>query len=425
VRQVGEGSLTAVLLTALVSRLLLAAAAFAAARDPATFATGDSPRYLQLATSLVRDGRFWTADGPELFREPGYPLLLAFGIAVGHPTLFAILAQAVFGCLTTYFVWRTAVLVLPAQVAFVCALACAIEPSLVLWSVKIAPEALFTMFIAMAAWGLTYYLRTDAIGWLLVSAVAVVGATYTRPVSYFLPLWLAAVLLMVLRSRPWAYRLIPIAAFLTTCALLLGAWQVRNAVVGGYYGFSTQIDDVIGRAAPAAVASAETGRRFSDADYFERPGPDGQQTPAHMRNAGFKAVLRAPATFAWLYSRAIFRTVFHPGAVPYLELFGYQAGALEQEVFDRGSIAGLIAAYRGYRAVFWATVVLMAALLPYLLLPAIVMIRPAVPDPRIRWALAAIVIYFVLISGVPTSQSRFREPMMPILAVLAGYVIYL
>jgi hypothetical protein len=254
-----------------------------------------------------------------------------------------------------------------------------------------------------------------------VTAAGVASATYVRPVSYFLPLWLAISVMFAV--QPWRRRAIHALALLAACALLLGPWQWRNAAVAGYAGFSTQIDDVIGRAAPGAITAAETGGRYSDSHYFERPGSASPDSAANVRASGIRAIGRAPATFARLYLRGMFRTIFHPGAVPYLEAFGYPVDALGQVIFDQGSIAGLAASFREYPAVFWAAVILTAALVPYLLLPAIALIRRDPPHMRIKWALAGIVAYFVIVSGVPTSQSRFREPMMPMLAVLMGFAV--
>src|SRR5262245_41147206 len=136
-------------------RLLLLAAASAAGGGSSAFQTADSQQYLQLAESLLREGRFEGPTGPELHRTPGYPLLLAACLATGHAQLAALLLQAALGCATAWLVYR---LVLDARgdavAAERCALLCAIEPVQLAWGARIMSETLLTFFVTACAWAL-------------------------------------------------------------------------------------------------------------------------------------------------------------------------------------------------------------------------------------------------------------------------------
>src|SRR5688500_3905885 len=88
-------------------RLALFAVVLTVRADTAAFHTTDSVRYLELAASLGRFEGFGTGGSPELFRLPGFPLLVAVAGWIGHPTHWTIVLQALAGAITTLicFAW--------------------------------------------------------------------------------------------------------------------------------------------------------------------------------------------------------------------------------------------------------------------------------------------------------------------------------
>ena len=80
-----------------------------AARGPSAFLANDSTSYLAPAASLATSGAFLDAGGqPEIFRVPGYPLLLAAGHLGRAPLAFALLAQLALSALLVWRVWALA-----------------------------------------------------------------------------------------------------------------------------------------------------------------------------------------------------------------------------------------------------------------------------------------------------------------------------
>ena len=87
----GHRRLWLALAAGLALRLILIAAAWEV-RGPDAFLSPDSRTYLDPATSLGSRYTFTNAAGqPEIFRTPGYPLLLACGVIIGHPIAFALI----------------------------------------------------------------------------------------------------------------------------------------------------------------------------------------------------------------------------------------------------------------------------------------------------------------------------------------------
>lgn len=423
-------SVTALMVVALALRLLLPAAAIARTGDLGSLETGDSREYLGLATALVEKGEYVDAAGPHLFRPPGYPLQLALGVLIGRPFLTAIVVQALLGSLTVYLIYLTARLLLRDRRAAVFAgIASCVEPVMLHWNAKLMAEGMLTTFVTLFAYALLRYLtRSLPLRWLIVAALAASGAAYAKPIAYFLPAWTTAILLACAARAPDRGRRVRDAAlFLGVCAAALGLWQVRNGLVSGYFGFSSQMDRIISLPAPAAVVAAREGRSFSEVrdefkTKYEKPGFETSEFYAAARRRGFEALWSAPGTYAWIHIKGMLQTLFNPGAIPYLVMLQLHS-ELEgtgRVVKDQGSIAALLQARRREPLVFWVTLVLGLVLLPYLLLPAIALLRSDAPDRTARLVLAAVALYFLALSGGAWGQSRFRHPMMPSLCVLAA-----
>lgn len=421
-------SLNRLLLLAFCLRLLLPAAALILTGRSEAFETADSAKYLRLAEALVREGRYYDGGEPEIFRPPGYPLILSLGVLVNHPYAVPILLQALLGTLTVYLIYRCALLLIgDKHVAIACGLLGAIEPVLLVWSSAIMAETLLTACVTLAVWALLRHLNDDSKGWLLAAAGATSAAAYVKPIAYFLPLAIATVLLVwAVRSIQLRQRLGHTAIFLAVCLVALAPWHIRNGVASGYYGFSTQIESSIALSKPAAVVAAAQGRPFSEVwqeFHTSQQGPRDSAVYASHRGRGVSIILAALPTYIQIHLRGMGRTLFHPGAIPFLQLFGLHpaSGGVDAIILDRGSVEALSRTLRTHPLVFWTTLVFGLWLLPYLLLPALGLLRLKAPGTQWRLMLGGLAAYFVFLAGGPWGQSRFRHPIMPILCVLAGY----
>jgi 4-amino-4-deoxy-L-arabinose transferase-like glycosyltransferase len=417
-----------VVAVAVVVRLLLAASAWTVTQDPARFLTADSGQYLRLAGSLAFDHRFERANGPELYRPPGYPAFLAPGVLIGHPVIIAIALQALLGGVLVWLVWLIARRLFEPRTAFLCALLAALEPGLIVWSNTIMAETLLSVWVTAIGFALVVHLDEGRLRWAATAGAATAAAAYVKPVAYFLPLWIAATLTAFgARGSSRANRMKSAAVFLITAVVLLAPWQIRNGVVGGYWGFSTQAEGMLSSSLPASVSAIDNGRTFlnerSRYDQYRNTGPVSAPSYADARRRGVALILASPLIYARIHVAGMIRTLIDPGALPYLDLFGLRTGwaGIARVVNDRGAIAGLVQAARDDRLVFWSVSVMFVISIGYLL-PAIA----GVWIWRGHWSaphlvLASVVVYFVLVSGGPWGQSRFRQPIMPVISVLAGY----
>jgi hypothetical protein len=416
---------------AVVLRLALLAGAWLAA-GPSTLLASDSASYLDLAAAIARTGSFTSAGGaPEIFRTPGYPALLAPGVALGHPVVFAIAAQLLLSACLVVVVHRAAWELADRRAASLCAMAIAVEPTLALWSVKVMPETLLALAVAVFARHSIRYLAGGDGRDALVAAVAICAGAYAKPAAY--PLVVGAALVLpghaVLGRRPGAVRKAALAA--VVIAALLAPWHVRNAMATGYRGFSTLGAHAMYLSVGGSVAARRADRPFADertrrwSALMRDHGAGARESPAaiaSMWDEGRRALLAHPADYLAIHAGGMARTLLEPGAVEYLRLFGAypRSGGLLGVAVDAGAAAAVRRLVAGDARALVLSLLLLAILLPYLVLPLVAARRLPRPSRPAFAVLAATALYFLVVSGGVAGSSRFRVPMLPPLVLMAS-----
>ena len=382
-------------------RIAVAAAAWHV-RGVDAFLTPDSREYLQLASSLSSGHGFTNALGqPEIFRAPLYPVLLL----VAPPIVRTIALQLLLTVAIVELTFRLARRLLDDErLAAICALIVAVEPTMLLWSVKVMPETLFALCVLAFA----YAVIAGRAGW---AAAALCAAVYAKPAAY--PLVVLAALLLLVRAPRRAL------VFAAVSIALLAPWHVRNAMRAGYAGFSTLFDRTMYVSVGGALEARAEHRSFAAVrlDRLAQAPP-----PSSMRSRGWRQLMASPAAYARIHAEGMARTLFDPGAIEYLRMFGAYpetGGALAHAV-DRGMAGGTVDFARRNPLAFWASIVLAVVLLPLIVLPLVAALRR--PGAAF-FVLAAISVYFVVISGGPPGNSRFRATIVPFLAVMSAKLL--
>ncbi|MFW6133858.1 MAG: glycosyltransferase family 39 protein, partial [Planctomycetota bacterium] len=224
--------------------LILAAAVrvallLAAWGEPGRLLTPDSHEYAALARSLG-NGEGFTADGqPEIFRTPGYPMLLLIGTVFQAARLQAVaVVQVLADVLLVYLTYLLAMLTVADRRAALAAAGWqAVCVVAVVSSVRILSDGTYACLLTLALCLVAAHLRTGR-WWALLSGAGVTAAAcYVRPVGLSMAVVMAAVLLT--RRRRWRRT----AAFAGVVAALLSPWVVRNWTEARYAGFSSFATD--------------------------------------------------------------------------------------------------------------------------------------------------------------------------------------
>jgi hypothetical protein len=206
---------------------------------------GDTGAYLRVASVLSN----WSLDGYDGTRVPGYPAFLALA---GQDPDTVWLGQMVLGLLISLMLfwigWR---MMASPPIGFLAGMAYNLSPGQVFFEANLLSETLTTFFlVSSTALLLLHNRRSDhlkqrhrAISWLAIFIAIMLGITssmagLTRPLFYFLPLWL---LPFVWHSSGGSLRerIKVTVSFGIPVVLLLGGWllYMRSA----YHVFSPSV----------------------------------------------------------------------------------------------------------------------------------------------------------------------------------------
>lgn len=366
----------------------------------------DSRDYLLLAHHL---GQLLTPPRGLLsltvFHPPGYPAVVRLGEVFGG-TVGVLAMQVVLAGITlvaTFAVGRR----LGGQAAGVVALVIvALEPLSVLYTGLLMSETVFTALLMCSVWALLCAWRSASWRWILLAGFLLGLSVLIRPVALYLPVVLVPVTVAVV-SQSRGRKALMAAALLIGFCVPVGAWVVRNAeIAGGPMVSSVDSYNLLAYRAAGAVA-AETGVTMDEAsraltDQLRsrvRPGDSEYAIAAVERDQALRIIRQHPRGLVISSARGFAHVVLAPGL-----------GVVDATSPDLPRpVRTLLALYAGGIAV----AVILGALAGALLL-----LR------RGRWRVAlgviAVAFYLIVVSSGPEGESRFRVPILPLLAVLAG-----
>ncbi len=391
----------------LVAVLLRVLAFWVVTQHPERAISPDSPAYLELSRHFVE--AFVAADAEyrsdSVRRTPGYPLFCHLWFRLFTDSVTSILvAQNVLSLICVGIVFVLARRMVGPEAASWAAVLVAMDPLAITYSNMIRNEVLFTVVLALGVlqWH-SSLTRPHA------ASVAAVGllfglATLVRPVTTYLILFLVPAD-MWLRRRRAANALIGvwmIAGFL----IPVGGWIARNHQLTGHAVISSIEDENLLHYRVAGAVAEENGEKRTV--VAQRLLAEAARLPAGSMPSVAVAfdkstVLRLLAQYPYGVAVSTIRGFGHL-------LFGPGTGSLNQLLFDKGDegafvISSSLAAY---------------LLVVYLGLAVgvVCLTRQGRSEPLVL--LGTIVVYTVLICSGPEGYSRFRAPLMPLFAIVAG-----
>jgi 4-amino-4-deoxy-L-arabinose transferase-like glycosyltransferase len=427
--------LRSILLLAFILRTIIFGAAYFSLRDNTAFYAKDTWSYLQPAMELVTAGSFTAFGEPELFRTPGYPLLLSLGVQLGHVEIVTIALQILLSCVTTYLVFKIALeLFDDDRTARWGALLYSIEPLSLIACIWLLSETLFATVLAALLLSLLRFVKQRNATQLWLTAILLAVAAYVRPIGYWLPLVLTMVIATwSIVKREW--QLISSALILSLISFaLLGLWQVRNYRQTGFGGFSVaanynlyfhQVAALRAQAEQRAFYEVMDEMGFYDREKYLQSHPEQRdwtlaQRSEFMRQAGLQAIWSAPLRFAKLYLRGLALTVFDPGAAEYLRLFRLypRSGRLLNTLVNDGIVSVAINIMSKQPVLFALSALFGLWLLVNYALGLFALKGQVLTLPLIL--LLVTTLYLLALSGGTLASGRFRMPIMVVVCMLAG-----
>ncbi|HUR93845.1 MAG TPA: glycosyltransferase family 39 protein [Gemmatimonadales bacterium] len=402
-----------ILLIALVLRAAVAAAALH--RD--TMTSPDTLTYVRPAQSMLAVGRFESYGAPELARTPGYPVLLAVGERAGAVMPVTLALQVLLATLTVACVAALALeLGREARVAALAATLCVFEPSGIIYTAKLLTETPFTTVVTAMLVVLTRWVRGHRTRYLVMGGALLALGCYVRPILYYAPLILAAMIGLIAwrRHARGARAFLDALMFVLIAGAPLVAWRARNMAVAGYDGFSAITDVNLFYYRAGGVVARRSGRAIDEVlmEMRREFGPDsvfaaGDRAARGRERAAKYYAMRTRARV--ILAGDPVAVVLDAGAAAARMVFGRDTSewALLLGV-EEGSLAWLV--IKAVLTVLW---------LPVLMLAAVGLWRG-------RWDFALLLpallvsVYLLALSAGPEAYSRFRLAVVPVLCVLAA-----
>ncbi|MBM3970424.1 MAG: glycosyltransferase family 39 protein [Planctomycetes bacterium] len=245
----GRTWLIAILLVALVLRLLTAYVVQQKVGDQLCLIAGDAEGYWQLARKIAAGEEFSFADPPRrVHRMPGFPAVLALSMKLfGESPLAARCLLAMIGtaaCGTVYLLGRQ---LFDERVGLIACGLTAVSPVMTGFSVLLLSETLFALTLTMSVWCAAKWLSADsrhpaadspyAIVGPIITGVSIAIATHVRPswllagpVLAFVAVWFC---------KPRRKTILEAAVMLLALFGALLPWAWRNHSVCGHWVFTT------------------------------------------------------------------------------------------------------------------------------------------------------------------------------------------
>ncbi|HEY0604215.1 MAG TPA: glycosyltransferase family 39 protein [Herpetosiphonaceae bacterium] len=428
-----------IVLAAIVLRLLVFAYI---AHEPRKFYTYDSDGYDRRAMNLLRYGVFASEKEPpltpDLDRTPVYPVMIAGVFAVaGHTPGAVILLHILLAGVTALLTFMLArELGLPSSVGVLAALIFAVDPLSIMTTNYLLTETLFTTLLVGSVWAVVRFWNSGLWRWLLLSAVLVALTSLTRPISQFLPIAMLPLFVLAARKGQRRLWLAAGAVFAVLSLALTYTWAVRNYNATGLFTLSTISDtNLIYYRARAVLAEAEGTSQDQAWDKLEarinqiaaERGLSTAETIDLQREEALAIFTRYPGLTVKMLAKGVGRLLFDPGYTitcaqldrqsTAFDCFPGRSSMNEPGLVDKAlGRLGQMSLVQQF-TLFFSTILL-----------GVVYLSAALGTLRLfrerRWLILGLlfllIAYFVGLSAGGEANSRFRIPVVPFLAILAG-----
>jgi 4-amino-4-deoxy-L-arabinose transferase-like glycosyltransferase len=434
-----QWTLGLIVIAAIALRLLVFAYI---AHEPRKFYTYDSDGYDRRAMNLLRYGVFASEKAPpltpDLDRTPVYPVVLA-GVfaAAGHTPAAAILLQILLAGVTALLTYGLArELGLSARVGLLAALIVAIDPLSIMTTNYLLTETMFTTLLVGSAWTIVRFWNSGSWRWLLLAALLVALTSLTRPISQFLPLALLPLFALAARKGQRRLWLAAGAIFAVLSLALTYTWAYRNYRATGLFTLSTISDtNLIYYRARAVLAEAEGTSQDEAWDKLaariERTAAQRGLSPAEtielQRQEALAIFTRYPGLTVKMLAKGVGRMLFDPGYTITCAQLDRQSTAFDcfpgrSSMNEPGLVGKALGKFGQMTPVQQGTLLFSTALLAILYLGAALGTLRLFQERRwlILGLLFLLIAYFVGLSAGGETNSRFRIPVVPFLAILAG-----
>jgi 4-amino-4-deoxy-L-arabinose transferase-like glycosyltransferase len=390
------------------------------------FIHDDTASYVDSARSLLH-GAFARGGSPEIFRTPGYPVLLLPAVAFRHFEIPALMENILLTAFCAWLIFKIVNELFPrSPAALWAALLYGLEPLSFLSSEKLITETLFCAQLLLFTWIMLRFLKKPTYFLLLLAGVAAGSATYTRPVTMFLGLWLILLLVLFPQSLPLRQRLARAAIFPLIFVATLAPWILRNYLVAGYPGFAGVADYNLyfySAAAVEAKVEHESFAELNDARQYLNRHPEQStwsegQRYLFQRKSAQRTLQRHMLVYIPIHLQGCAVVVLDPG-IAEIKIFNLlpERTGLFADSQELGAVQAAWRFTRSHLSAIFPLIFLEVLLLLYYLLAVLGLRR--LPS-GVAFLFCMMAAYFTLVSGGPFGMARYRTPIVPLVCISAA-----
>lgn len=388
--------------------------------------TLDSKSYIDLSEIIRFGGTFQDPVGEEdLRRPPVYPAFLSlFQTKAGLLQPGVSLAQiGLVSAASLLMLWLFMRLGFPTA-GLVASWLIALSPNLNLWSLTVMSEILFTFLVSLALVLFLSGVPNSSKTKLLLSGVTLGFATLTRPIGLILfLLWVVMTVILTRRVMAGAVTRSTVFWFLIGCISIILPWMARNAVVHNSFVVSDIGEHTLESFNFAIVLSEAKGISRNDATY--QLGELGgtlnqfrwilQNYPVQFVKSQFAGIGRV----IWGIEITRWATV-----MGVQDWFGFGVFRYLRQADFAAAMQNVIETLRTPSEVVLLSIYILSVMhtliLIILSIVGVVKIKSTGPEGRILILICMISAVSMMIVSGAAGQARFRVPVEPFLAVIAG-----
>jgi hypothetical protein len=369
-------------------------------------------------------------------RTPGYPTFIYLFKMLGLGTLSIIITQVLLSVFTVVMTMRLTVLLLQnKRAASWAGLIVALDIPSIVFSNLVMSETLFTALLITVAFWIVRYLKSGSLSGRLSFVGAVLGvAVLCRPVGLYMVAGMALAL-WCFRTGTRASALKSVVIFVMGFALVLSGWMVRNKTTFDH-AFITTLDNtnlfyyraagVVAREDNISLFNARVKLEKQYVDQYSEQFPNPYDLSTQLRNQAIEIIAEHPGTYAKIHAMAAIELLGKPMRQPIQMQFGW---AKEEYSIRDWADANESSMWDQFKAN--ASGFTMAMVFFQLLLLALLWLAFARGTLRLwkqkEWLTLflalGMIAYFCLVAAGPETNARFRIPLLPFLAVVAGFGI--
>jgi 4-amino-4-deoxy-L-arabinose transferase-like glycosyltransferase len=391
-----------------------------------TILVGDAHVYHNMAVGFINgiplEETNWNID-----RTLGYPYFVTAIYAISNNSIWLVFAvQTLINVLMVPMVYWSARTVFDSRKSGNFAAATfALSAISIAWASRyLFTETLFTFFLLIFLMIFIKIWHRDSIrSYLLLGVILGLTTIVRSALQYFI---FIPVLIIILQNRPVSRKLVLAGVTIIGLVLIISPFQLRNLRDYGHYSLSTISGNVLFQSTVKAKARHDDTHFYQAMDDMKLPTRDEISNPFDLskskKTTGLKSAREHPIDFAVLYVQGLISFMIGTEKSSYLYvIFNQDPPVLDSPHNAETFFERIIRNIKDIKKEYFLTPILIVKLLieyVAIALGLIILLRRKQKTMALLFVLT--IVYFILATGFMGRAPRYKIPVLPVYAMLAG-----